>query len=273
MFFIIGDIWTIITVKLIGGVLKLAWFLTRTAFYLTLFLIVSAAAGVTALIRRRSHDELAGTGEHTGDGLYWRDYPSGQLYHVHATQTEDCEVHGTERGQDLRRTTLSRLMRNPALLYCQFDAVTDSTDQVAGSARFSRHARRGIRHLDDLDPQTAGLETTDVTQPLVWAGDHESAAAALEELDSDLFRPSGPPPLRSPPAQKHRSGQRPGQCHSAPCPTASVTVSRPRSDQDRAPASGRHRSLAYAIDCIAREVPCAAPQLTRTYRGDRGKFW
>lgn len=186
MFFIIGDIWTIITVKLIGGVFKLAWFLTRTAFYLTLFLILSAAAGVTALIRRRSRDDLAGAGEYTSGGLYWHDQASGQLYHVHATQTEQCEVHGAERGLDLRRTTLSRLMRNPALFYCQLDAVTDGTRQLAGSARFSRHARRGIHHLDDLDPQTAELETTNMTESLVWAGDHESAAAALEQLDSIL---------------------------------------------------------------------------------------
>jgi hypothetical protein len=77
-------------------------------------------------------------------------------------------------------------MRNPALFYCQLDAVTDGTGQVAGSARFSRHARRGIRHLDDLDPQTAEPETTDMTESLVWAGDHESAAAAVEQLDSIL---------------------------------------------------------------------------------------
>jgi hypothetical protein len=184
--FIIGDIWTVITVKLIGGVLRLAWFLTRTALYLTLFLILSAGAGVIALIRRRGHDKTAGTGEYTPDGLYWRDRASGQLYHVHVTQTEHCEVHGAERGLDCQRSTLSRLMRNPALFYCQFDAVNDGTGQVAGSARFSRHARRGIHHLDDLDPQTAELETTDMSEPLVWAGDHESAAAALEELDSIL---------------------------------------------------------------------------------------
>jgi hypothetical protein len=167
-------------------VLRLTWFLTRIAFYLALFLILSAAAGVTALIRRRSRDDLDGTGEYTGDGLYWRDRSSGQLYHVHATQTEHCEVHGAERGLDCRRSTLSRLIRNPALRYCQFDAVTDGTRQVAGSARFSRHARRGIHHLDDLDPQTAELETTDMTEPLVWADDHESAAAAVEQLDSVL---------------------------------------------------------------------------------------
>ena len=186
MFFVIGDIWTIITVKLIGWVLKLAWFLTRTAFYLTLFLILSAATGATALIRRRRRDDPMSAGEYTGDGQYWRDRPSGQLYHVHATQTEHCEVHGAVRGQDLRRTTLSRLMRNPALLCCHFDAVTDSTEQVAGSARFTRHARRGIRDLDDLDPQTAGQETTDWTESLVWAGDHESAGAALEQLNCVL---------------------------------------------------------------------------------------
>lgn len=186
MFFIIGDIWTIITVKLIGGVLKLAWFLTRTATYLALFLILSAVGGVTALIRGRGHDELAGTGEYTGDGLYWRDWKSGQLYHVHAAQTEHCEVRGAEHGVDWRRSTLSRLVRDPAIVRCQFDAVTDGSGQVAGSVSFSRHARHGIHHVDDLDPQTADLETADMTESQVWVGDHDNAAAAVRQLDSVL---------------------------------------------------------------------------------------
>ncbi len=186
MFFVIGDIWTLITIKLIGGVLKLAWFLTRTATYLALFLILSAAAGVAALIRGRSPGELAGWGEYTGDGLYWRDRASGQLYHVHATETEHCEVAGADRGIDWRRSTLSRLMRDPAIVGCRFDAVTDGTGQVAGSASFSRHARRGIQHVEDLDPQTAALETADMAESQVWVGDHDSAAVALQELDAVL---------------------------------------------------------------------------------------
>jgi hypothetical protein len=183
MFFIVGDIWTLITIKLIGGVLRLAWFLTRTAAYLALFLILSAAAGVAALIRGRNHDELAGTGEYIDDGLYWRDAASGQLFHVHASQTEHCEVRAADRGMDWRRSTLSRFMRDPAVIRWQFDAVTDGSSQVAGSVAFPRHARGGIHHIDDLDPRSAALETTDMTEPLVWAGDHDSAAAALQELD------------------------------------------------------------------------------------------
>jgi hypothetical protein len=186
MFFIIGDIWTILTVKLIGGVLKLAWFLTRTAFYLALFLILSLGAGLLALIRRSGRDELAGTGEYSDDGLYWHDRTSGQLYHVHATQAEACEVHGAERGVDWRKSTLSRLVRTPGVIRCQFDAVTDGTTQVAGSAGFSRHARHGIHHLDDLDPQNAGPETTDMSESQVWAGDYQRAATAFEHLDSTL---------------------------------------------------------------------------------------
>ena len=179
MFFIIGDIWTIITVKLIGGYSESAWFLTRTAFYLTLFLILSAIVGVTALILGQGRDELGGAVVDTGDGLYWRDRTSGQLHHVGATQNEYCAVQDAERGLELRGTTLSRLTRSPALFYCQFDASPTAPVRSQGSLASPGTPGAGIHHVDDLDPQTAGPETTGMTESLLWVDDHESTDAAL----------------------------------------------------------------------------------------------
>ncbi len=134
---------------------------------------------------RQQTSSRHGPGEYSDDGLYWHDRKTGLLYHVHAIETEDCEVHGASRGADWRRTALSRLAHAPAIISCRFDAVTDGTAQVAGSVSFSRHARDGIRHLDDLDPGTADLHTKE-SQPPVWAGDRQRAAAALARLDSIL---------------------------------------------------------------------------------------
>jgi hypothetical protein len=147
---------------------------------------MSFRIGVLLTRGRHPSNRRCGPGEYCDDGLHWRDGKSGIRYHVHAIQTEDCEIHGTHRGTHWRRSALSRLVRAPAIIACQFDAVTDDTAQVTGSVTFSRHARHGIRHLDDLDPATASLKTTNMNQDLVWAGDHQRAAAALARLDSIL---------------------------------------------------------------------------------------
>jgi hypothetical protein len=138
------------------------------------------------LTRDRHGNRRYGPGEYCDDDLYWRDGKTGIRYHVHAIEAEECEIQGTDRGTDWLRGTLSRLVRAPAITACRFEAVTDNTAQIAGSISFSRHARHGVHHLDDLDPATAGLKTTDRNQDLVWAGDHQRAATALARLDSVL---------------------------------------------------------------------------------------
>jgi len=135
---------------------------------------------------RQQTSNRYGPGDYSDNGLYWHDGKTGILYHVHAIETEECEVQGANRGADWRKTALSRLVRAPAIVGCRFDAVTDDTAQVAGSVSFSRHARHGVRHLDDLDPGTTDLHTTDMSESLVWAGDRQRAAAALAHLDSIL---------------------------------------------------------------------------------------
>jgi hypothetical protein len=140
---------------------------------------------------RQQTSNRYGPGDYSDNGLYWHDGKTGILYHVHAIETEECEVQGADRGVRWRKSTLSRLVRAPAIVSCRFDAVTDDTAQVAGSVSFSRHARHGGRHLDDLDSgttdlRTTDLRTTDMSESLVWAGDRQRAAAALARLDSIL---------------------------------------------------------------------------------------
>jgi hypothetical protein len=125
-------------------------------------------------------------GEYSGNGLYWRDRKSGILYHVHAIETEECEVQGTDRGVDRWRSMLSRLVRAPTVIGCRFDAVTDGAAHVAGSVSFSRHARPGVHDLDDLDPASPEPKTTDRSQSLVWTGDRRRAAAAFASLEEIL---------------------------------------------------------------------------------------
>lgn len=137
------------------------------------------------MTRQRSSGRY-GPGEYSGDDRYWRDGRTGILYHVHAVETEECEVQGADHGARWREGTLSRLVRAPAIAGCRFDAVTDGTAQVAGSVRFARHARHGVGHLDDLGPGTAGSQATDMSQSPARAGDRQRAAAALARLDSIL---------------------------------------------------------------------------------------
>jgi hypothetical protein len=53
-----------------------------------------------------------------------------------------------------------------------------AAQRLAGARPHLAAVAGGIHHLDDLDPQTGEPETTDMTEPLVWVGDHQSAAAA-----------------------------------------------------------------------------------------------
>jgi hypothetical protein len=125
-------------------------------------------------------------GEYSGQGLYWRDRNVGTLYHVHVTATEECEVHATGLGVRWYRSALSRLGHGPAITGWRFDALIDGAAQVCGSVRFWRHARLGVRHLDDLNPRSMAWESPDESEPLAWAADAQRAAAALTRLHQNL---------------------------------------------------------------------------------------
>jgi hypothetical protein len=132
-----------------------------------------------------ARDDFSRPGEYSSNGLYWHDQKTGALYHVHATQIEECGIRATDLGLRWCRSVLARLGRAPAIIGWRFDAVTEGTAQVAGSVSFGRHARRDVHHLDDLDPQTMAPETGQ-SEPPVWAGDHQRAATAFARLEENL---------------------------------------------------------------------------------------
>jgi hypothetical protein len=178
MFFIM-DIWTFITVKLIWGTLKLAWFLTQTVLWLAVLLITSAVL----MVRKRNWpDRLPGTGEFTedGEGYYWRDDATGALHVAELDNEVTCEVQASERTKmDLRMTAASRLMRSPAIDTSQFNAVVDGTGELAATAEFPQHCYRGVG-LDHVDPAQAALAQCDLRF------NREQATQALDRLGSIL---------------------------------------------------------------------------------------
>jgi hypothetical protein len=178
MFFIM-DIWTFITVKLIWGTLKLAWFLTQTVLWLVVLLTTS----VVLMVRRRGWpDRIPATGEFTGDGqdYYWRDDETGALYKAEQDSEVTCEVQASERTKmDLRMTAASRLMRSPAIDTSQFTAVVDGTGELAATTDFPQHCYRGVG-LDHVDPAQAGLAQCDLRF------NREQAIQALDRLGSVL---------------------------------------------------------------------------------------
>jgi hypothetical protein len=178
MFFIV-DIWTFITVKLIWGILRLAWFLTRTVFWLVVLLIASVAQTV------RKHSESAqvpGAGDFTavGQDYYWRDDATGTLYQADPDYEETCEVQASERVRmDLRMTAASSLIRGPAIDTNRFTAVSDATGQLAASTDFPQQCYRGIG-LDHVDPAQAAQDQCDLRF------NREQATEALDRLESTL---------------------------------------------------------------------------------------
>jgi hypothetical protein len=177
---IIVDIWTFITIKLIGGMFKLAWSLVKTAWWLVVLLITSVALMV------RSHDQpdqipYAGDFIGNGEGLRWRDAATGTLYKVDEDTTMHCEVQASERtGMDMRMTALNRLMRGPAIMTNRFTAVVAGTGQVAAVADFPQECYRGIG-LDHVDPAQAAQDQCDLRL------NREQATRALDRLDKILF--------------------------------------------------------------------------------------
>ncbi len=145
---------TYVVGKLVNAAWIIAWFIARTVFYLVIFLVLLLGEGVLALTRKGSHPP--GAGEYSPDGLYWNDRTSGKRYEVHPTEKEYCEVQGAERGQYLRQTALSRFMRQPAILRCQFAANIDGTERVAGSVTFPRACAARHQALGRSGPGDGG---------------------------------------------------------------------------------------------------------------------
>jgi hypothetical protein len=215
MFYIIGDIWTIITVKLIGGVFKLAWFLIKTIWWLAILLIAS----ISMIVRRRGQSKQvpdAGEFVNNGDDFHWRDQATGVLYKVDKNTTTHCEVQGFERtGLDMRMTAASRLLRGPAVATHRFAAVVDETGQVAATAEFPQQCYTGIG-LDHVDPAQASQDQCDLRL------NRDQAIGALDRLDYILQAGGWQPTSASGPHWYSRTYRRPAVLRDQPVQAAAA---------------------------------------------------
>lgn len=188
MFFIM-DIWTFITVKLIWGMFKLAWFLVTTLWWL----LVLAIASAVVLVRRRhiprDHPD-AGKFLNDAEGeLRWRSLATGTLYPVDtdaAGDTEECcEVQASEKtlGWDAQMTALNRLFRHKAAVFTsRFSAVTGD-GRVAATADFPQETYRGMT-LDHASQEWVTRLIADGTCDL--RNNREYAVKALDGLEAVL---------------------------------------------------------------------------------------
>lgn len=174
----------------LGGVIfigfRIFWFFARIAWWLSVLLIVSLVAGITALVKsgRPRPDVSAGFGHLTPDGAYWQDEKSGARYPVRGGEPDACEVEAIQGGMHWQRTALSRLVRRGAVVRYKFAAVSGgnpggagtSAPEIVASEEFLNEARRNIT-LDHLDPALAGSDRYGLQD------NREEAVSALDHLD------------------------------------------------------------------------------------------
>jgi hypothetical protein len=134
-------------------VFKIMRFTLRIVWWLGLWVILSAGAGLMSMTRsgKSGPDETTGSGGYSEDRELWRDNASGQLFPYSPTESERCEIRASEAGTYWRRTALSRLVRSGAIMRYRFDAVTDGTAEVAATYEFPQEARVNL-NLDTIDP-------------------------------------------------------------------------------------------------------------------------
>jgi hypothetical protein len=203
------DLFTTLLVKAISGILYVLYWLTLitiwVAWWLTLYLILSAGAGVAWLARgRRGRETDTGRfGRYLENHAGWRDTASGTVYQV-GPDREFCQVEASETGVDWRRTALSRLLRRGAIIRYTFAAVTDPAPdgrhEIAAWREFPHEARKNLR-LDELDPVGPGAAGL---APDVMAAVDANRADALRALDDlgQLLRARGWKPEPLPPGRR-----------------------------------------------------------------------
>jgi hypothetical protein len=151
-------------------VFKVMRFVLRIVWWLGLWAILSAGAGLMSMTRagKSGPDQTAGFGRFTENGKLWQDKASGQLFPCSQTDREYCEIHADLAGQYWRRTALSRLMRAGAIWRYRFDAVTDGTADIAATHEFPQEARVNL-NLDTVDPAHASTDQYNQARNRDWA--------------------------------------------------------------------------------------------------------
>jgi hypothetical protein len=233
------DLVDFLIVKMVGGMLtlifRIAWFLTRIVWWLTIYLILSAGAGVAWLARgRRGREVDTGRfGRFLEDGSGWEEAPSGTVYPASATECEHCEVHAELDGQHWRRTAIARLLRRGAIWRHKFSVVTTADQQVAAWCEFPQEARKNIT-LDHLDPAMVGIPELQGVDKNAMAINRESVGEAIKELEWLLANRGWKPDGHSTdPANQHWYASR----YSRPVIAWNAPVAPPVSVEQSAPSS------------------------------------
>jgi hypothetical protein len=159
-------------------VFRAALFLFKVVWWLGVFVVLSAGAGIVWLTRigRPRPDFSVGSGAFAEDGAEWRDEKTGQFYPVDPANKDVCEIRVDEAGVYWRTTALMRLIGRGVMLRHKFVAVDRTTSAVVTDAEFGREARRNIT-VEHLDPEKAGSDPYDLRQ------DRQRALEALDFLD------------------------------------------------------------------------------------------
>lgn len=174
----------------IGGVIfigfRIFWFFARIVWWLSVLIVVSLIAGITALVKsgRPGPDVSAGFGRFTDDRAYWQDEKSGVRYPVRDEELDTCEIQAVQGGMHWQRTALSRLVKRGAVVRYQFAAVSDGSPgsahagapEILASEEFLNEARRNIT-IDHLDPAQAATDQYGLQQS------RDEAVSALDHLD------------------------------------------------------------------------------------------
>lgn len=182
--------------KVIGNLFTLGfrimWFFARIIWWLGIFLICSAIAGIAALVKMAQHrpDETADFGSFSPDHTQWQVQGTGQLYPVSGSDQERCEIQAAMGGLAWRRNALSRLVKRGAIFRYTFAAVSRNaagTPHTVASQEFLNEARHNIT-LDHLDPAHAAED------PYNLGDNRREAESALDHLDW-LLKNSGWTPI------------------------------------------------------------------------------
>jgi hypothetical protein len=180
------DLFDFLIVKMVGGILTLAfritWFFARITWWLTIYVLLSLGAGVAWLARgRRGREVDTGRfGSFTESG--WQDAESGTIYPADPAEHEFCEVHAELTGQYWRQTAIARLLRQGALWRYKLSAITTDGQQVAAWCEFPQEARKNIT-LDHLDPEMAGIPELQGVDKNAMAVKRESMGSAIKHLE------------------------------------------------------------------------------------------
>ena len=182
------ELFDFLIVKMFGGILtlafRIAWFFTRVAWWLTIYLLLSLGGGVAWAARgRRGREVDTGRfGSFLEGDSGWQDATSGTVYPADAAEREFCDIHAELDGQYWRQTAIARLLRRGAVWRYKLYAVTTDGQQLAAWCEFAQEARKNIT-LDHMDPAMSGIPELQGVDKNAMAANRESIGGAINDLE------------------------------------------------------------------------------------------